>query len=60
MRPLTILSTITVLLLLLTGCSQKYSKIDPNNPYPKHPRYAIFKPEKTLSPNYVNLAKDHH
>ncbi len=49
--------TILCSLLLFSGCSQKQAKIDPNNPFPKHPRYAIFKPEKTQSANYVNLAK---
>ncbi len=49
--------TILCFLLLFSGCSQKQAKIDPNNPFPKHPRYAIFKPEKTQSANYVNLAK---
>ncbi|MBN2767652.1 MAG: C40 family peptidase [Campylobacterales bacterium] len=57
MQVLKISFMIACSLLFFSACSQKHSKIDPNNPFPKHPRYAIFKPEKTQSANYINLAK---
>jgi hypothetical protein len=57
MQLVKIFLTVITFLIFFAGCSEKQAKIDPHDPFPKNPRYTIFKPEKTQSANYINLAK---